>query len=1074
MKLLKCHIDNFGKLSDYELTFNTGLTVIREPNGFGKSTLAAFIKAMFYGFPRIGARNKIENERKRYEPWNGGKYGGYIEFEFEKTEYRVTRVFGKTTAKDTFSLFDLTNRRESGKFSEKIGEELFQLDAESFTRSTYMPQISEKNTDATTSIRAKLNNLVDNTNDINNYDSAKGKLRSIRTRYRNYRGNGGEIQDLQKQIEEINGNLESVEIDQGNLQQVIEDIDLIIIKQKKKKEEIDELRESMRKSSEQNMIIMQKKDIDEIFKKLTKIDDKYANGYPEKEEIRNQQVNLEQIKQKTEELERMTLPKEICKAVEEGKELFADQIQTEKDINIYRQRCNELAEIKGKLAASGVSENVEKKKQLLKMFEEGIPSNDELKIYQEKANDLVIKERDRKTAEMSLEEQAKLNELKNFFVNGMPEEGELEICAERQERKRNVLIPQRDSLSLESEEQEELKKLAHYFAIKIPSEKEIFQKQQEYHRVVELKGKKNVQTTIVQQQESEPQESKTWFFLGVFGIILLLVGIVCFSGSMLVGGAILFAFGLGALVVAFWMHTKQMSSRVYATPTVVKGSAITDTENQELYTLQRNINEFIQQFYPSVSAPGEQLSELLVDRKRFVKLLDKQKRIENQIKEKNEEISKLEEPGRRLFERFYPGKMYCDDFVSDLRKKVLDYRTLVEREKKLAVLGEEIKEIDSELKNVLRRYYGDSYSENMQTAVMQLNTDINAYVELQDRTGKIQHSIDETSRKNIQLEELLEKILKKYEVNKMEESYDRSLQILQEKFVNYKEALKKVKQFESEEKEAKNIKKSAEESFEKFLEKYKFECGDQRKLLDDIENDIKLRQILSGELQKKEKALMEYRRDNLLDKQDEVEGGYVDLKFLQQKESKKEEELGEIEKELSGLRKKREELQANTEKIAEWRDQVARLKEEKEDKEKRCSLLDKTIELLDQAKDNLSFGYVGKVERGFKNYAEQLLDDMSSHAMVDRNLKIYIDEQGMQREAGYYSVGTIDSIMICMRLALIDALFEHEKPFIILDDPFVNLDDLHTEQAMKMLKKIAKIYQVIYLVCNSSRCENLL
>ena len=50
MKLLECHVDNFGKLSNYEYRFSESLTVIQEPNGFGKSTLAAFIKAMLYGF----------------------------------------------------------------------------------------------------------------------------------------------------------------------------------------------------------------------------------------------------------------------------------------------------------------------------------------------------------------------------------------------------------------------------------------------------------------------------------------------------------------------------------------------------------------------------------------------------------------------------------------------------------------------------------------------------------------------------------------------------------------------------------------------------------------------------------------------------------------------------------------------------------------------------------------------------------------------------------------------------------------------------------------------------------------
>lgn len=50
MKLIACHINNFGKLSDLNINFNDGVNVINQPNGWGKSTLAAFLKAMLYGF----------------------------------------------------------------------------------------------------------------------------------------------------------------------------------------------------------------------------------------------------------------------------------------------------------------------------------------------------------------------------------------------------------------------------------------------------------------------------------------------------------------------------------------------------------------------------------------------------------------------------------------------------------------------------------------------------------------------------------------------------------------------------------------------------------------------------------------------------------------------------------------------------------------------------------------------------------------------------------------------------------------------------------------------------------------
>ena len=104
------------------------------------------------------------------------------------------------------------------------------------------------------------------------------------------------------------------------------------------------------------------------------------------------------------------------------------------------------------------------------------------------------------------------------------------------------------------------------------------------------------------------------------------------------------------------------------------------------------------------------------------------------------------------------------------------------------------------------------------------------------------------------------------------------------------------------------------------------------------------------------------------------------------------------------------------------------------------------------------------MERGFESYASSFLEGELGHAMIDKDLKLYVDEQGAAREVGCFSAGMADSIMICMRLALIDALFTKEKPFLILDDPFVNLDDEHTGRALKLLEEITRQYQVIYLV----------
>ena len=71
MRLISCYIDGFGKLNNMEVQFEDGINTFVQDNGWGKSTLAAFIRVMLYGFDGETKRNDIENERIRARPWSG-------------------------------------------------------------------------------------------------------------------------------------------------------------------------------------------------------------------------------------------------------------------------------------------------------------------------------------------------------------------------------------------------------------------------------------------------------------------------------------------------------------------------------------------------------------------------------------------------------------------------------------------------------------------------------------------------------------------------------------------------------------------------------------------------------------------------------------------------------------------------------------------------------------------------------------------------------------------------------------------------------------------------------------------
>ena len=79
------------------------------------------------------------------------------------------------------------------------------------------------------------------------------------------------------------------------------------------------------------------------------------------------------------------------------------------------------------------------------------------------------------------------------------------------------------------------------------------------------------------------------------------------------------------------------------------------------------------------------------------------------------------------------------------------------------------------------------------------------------------------------------------------------------------------------------------------------------------------------------------------------------------------------------------------------------------------------------------------------------------------------EEQGKLREVGFYSAGMRELLGLSIRIALVDAIFNQEKPVLILDDPFVNLDDEKTEKAKRLVKELTKRYQVLYMTCKKER-----
>lgn len=219
MIIRELYIENFGKLSKYHKSFTEGLNHFVEDNSFGKTTLTVFIKSMLYGFDDTRRHSLDENDRKKYTPWQGGAFGGYLVFSVANKNYRIERTFGAKASDDTYTLYSLDTGAVCSDFAEPIGESLFGIDADGFERTVFLSEknLSGKNTNPT--ISAKLSNLVGTEGDIGGFDDAI-KLLEDRRRFYQKKGGAGEIADARRDISEIEDELERLRIKKANLTDV--------------------------------------------------------------------------------------------------------------------------------------------------------------------------------------------------------------------------------------------------------------------------------------------------------------------------------------------------------------------------------------------------------------------------------------------------------------------------------------------------------------------------------------------------------------------------------------------------------------------------------------------------------------------------------------------------------------------------------------------------------------------------------------------------------------------------------------------------------------------------------------
>lgn len=293
MKLLKCHIVGFGNWKNKTIEFQDGLTSVCEKNGFGKSSLASFIRVMFYGLERV---TKANNERKRALPFDGSPCGGSLDFEWQGKQYSIERSFiGKTPKDDTLICYK--NGIETKELGEIPGNVVFGLDLDSFNRTIFISP-TDLEISSSETLNAKMSHFVEGSSDGCDFSSVKESLEELKKKYKPQKSaetkgllaiETSKINDLEMQETNLNNMKAAMPAKYEKLQELDKNIAII--------------QEKYKKAVSHNALIKswenydrEKEKIDEKEKEIQQLKDKYPLGMISLAEETSMKGLLEQYK----------------------------------------------------------------------------------------------------------------------------------------------------------------------------------------------------------------------------------------------------------------------------------------------------------------------------------------------------------------------------------------------------------------------------------------------------------------------------------------------------------------------------------------------------------------------------------------------------------------------------------------------------------------------------------------------------------------------------------------------------------------------------------------------------------
>ena len=158
-----------------------------------------------------------------------------------------------------------------------------------------------------------------------------------------------------------------------------------------------------------------------------------------------------------------------------------------------------------------------------------------------------------------------------------------------------------------------------------------------------------------------------------------------------------------------------------------------------------------------------------------------------------------------------------------------------------------------------------------------------------------------------------------------------------------------------------------------------------------------------------------------------------------------------------------EAVAGEAERLELWREQLATL-------ERRARIYGQTLSAIEAAERATMQRATRYLEKHMVGDLEQVTAGRYRRVRVDDTnlgIEVFAPERGDWVSVESLSQGTLDLVYLAARIGLVRLVTGDRRPPLILDDPFVTLDDARATRALELLKRISVDFQVIYLTTSN-------